>query len=73
MGNDINMLIILTDGENIIRVALQMDYTEENNEISEFWGEPENKKKIFEKLPLHVRSFGKIVECERLFEITTLK
>jgi hypothetical protein len=70
MNDDILMLITLTDGERILKVALKSNPRIIDNDVAEYWGEPENKLKIHSLLPLHVRSFGKIVECERLFEIT---
>jgi len=72
MGNDIIMLITLSNGENLLRVALKCGPETLSLDDANFWGEPENKEKIFDLLPAHVQSFGKIVECERLFEITII-
>ena len=75
MNSDINILVTLSNGEYLLLVALKLDANEDevNPETIEYYQEPENKEKIFALLPLHCRSFGKIVKVEEIFEIVEKK
>jgi len=63
MGPSRCYLITLTDGNYIIRVALKA-----KREI-EYFMEPDGKAELFEQLPSHCQSFGKIAHVEEIFEI----
>lgn len=68
MTNDIVFLISITNGDFLYRVALKIK-RDMLGDAAEYPLEPENKEKIMKLLPLHVRSCGKIVEVEEIFEV----
>jgi len=65
MNPDICVLISLTDGEQLIRVALKTP----RSRFPEFYMVPKGKEAIRKMLPIHVRSFGMIVHVEEIFEV----
>lgn len=73
MDDKLNLLITLTDGVNVIRVALQVGPGILTGDAGTYWLEPENKEQFFKLLPLHCQSFGKIVDVEDIFETVVAK
>lgn len=69
MNNNKNFLITLSNGEYLIKVALQTKPEMFSGDALEYCLEPENKKQFLKLLPLHVQSFGSIVEIEEIFEV----
>ena len=69
MNNQINWLITLTDGAELLRVAVKISSGVLQGDAEIYPMEPENKEQIFKLLPLHCQSFGKIVDVEEIFEI----
>ena len=69
MNNKKNLLVSLTNGYYILRVAIQIpeDGLTDNN--IKFFNEPENRIKIIKWLPSHCQDFGSVVEIEEIFEI----
>lgn len=82
MDNHINLLITLSDGRQLLRVAFRANAevfeAEETKRHFEETGilryplEPENKAFIKSLLPLHVQSCGEIVEVSELFEVVNI-
>lgn len=72
MNDDIQMLITLTNGEEMIRIALRVTKKQITEDDMEFWAESETKKKIHDLLPFTVRNWGQIIDIERLFDITII-
>jgi hypothetical protein len=56
-------------GNSLMRCALKVKPADLPAECDEYWAEPDNRQALWEKLPLHVRNSGKIVEVENIFEI----
>ena len=73
MNPGINLLITLTDGQFLIKVAIQLPEGSLTEDCLKYPLEPENKKKIKDKMPPHVQIAGDIVEVEGIFEIKTYK
>lgn len=73
MNNDLNFLITLSNGSYLIRVALKATPNMFTGDAVEACLEPENKEQFMKLLPMHVQSFGTIVEVEEIFEITDRK
>lgn len=69
MNNDINLLITMSNGEFLLKIAIKLPADKLSEDVLDYPLEPENKEKIFNWLPNHCQSFGKIVEVESLFEI----
>lgn len=63
MGPNLCYLITLCDGEQIIKVALKAE-----REV-QYYMEPDGRAQLYAQLPMHCRTFGKIVHVEELFEI----
>ena len=60
-------LITLTDGECLLRCAVKIHTSKLSDDMINY---PLEYRALYaEKLPLHVRSFGNIVQVERIFEI----
>jgi len=73
MGNDINFLITILYGDQLLRCALKLDRDRLSGDVDEYPMEPENREFLHSLLPLHVRSCGPIVKVETdLFEIISL-
>jgi hypothetical protein len=68
MGNDINLLITLSDGKQLLRVAIKIN-PDMIGDIMPYYLEPENKSKLKTLLPLHCQTIGEIVEVEEIFDI----
>ena len=64
MDSLINILVTITNGEYLIRVALKIDTSMITPEEVKYALEPENKEKIKKFLPKHCSSFGNIVAVE---------
>lgn len=73
MSPDVCFLFTLTNGEEILRVALKIDANKLKGDCFENPMEPENRKQLKELLPLHVKNYGDIVLVEEIFEITEIK
>ena len=71
MGNEINLLITLSDGKQLLRVAIKLT-SEMLGDTMSYYLEPENKDKIKNLLPLHCQTAGGIVEVQEIFEIKDL-
>lgn len=69
MSNTISLLITLSNGEYLIRAAIKLPSDALDNDCRTYCLEPENKATIAGFLPIHVRSFGAIVEVEEIFDI----
>lgn len=69
MDNSINWLITLSNGEYLLKAALKFTPNMLNGDCREAPLEPENKEQIRKLLPLHVSSFGAIVEVEEIFDV----
>ena len=69
MNNDINLLVTLTNGEYLLKVAVKFLDGVLSSDVISAPLEPENKKILFSYLPLHCQSFGNIVDVEEIFEI----
>lgn len=72
MSPEINLLITLTNGEELFRVAIKID-ANDIGDIMPYYLEPENQARLHKMLPLHCQSLGKIVEVEEIFEIKYYK
>lgn len=72
MNNDINLLVTLSNGEFLLRAAIKLAGNALERDTVEYPLEPENKAKIAAFLPMHVRSFGHIVEVKEIFEVKDL-
>jgi hypothetical protein len=74
MDSNINILVTLSNGDYLLRVALKLDSNKNgvNPETIMYALEPENKEKISSFLPPHCKSFGQIVEVKEIFEIKDL-
>lgn len=69
MGDDINLLITLYNGGNLVRCALQFKRDRLPQDCIDYPLEPGHRKQIGALLPLHVQTFGQIVEVDRIFDI----
>lgn len=72
MNNDENLLITLTNGQDIYKVALKFRYGLIPKEAIDYYRESEYENVLKNLLPLHCQSLGNIVEVEELFEIKSL-
>lgn len=72
MENTKNILITLSNGQYLLRVALKVSSDYFKGDVLEYPLEPENKKQIAEVLPAHCKSFGEIVEVQDIFEVADL-
>lgn len=72
MSNDINLLITLSNGVYLIKFAIKLKIGMLSEDVIKYYQEPENKEKFINILPMHVRSFGNIVEVEEIFEVKDL-
>lgn len=72
MSPEINLLITLTNGEELFKVAIKID-ANDIGDIMPHYLEPENRVKLESMLPNHCRTLGKIVEVEEIFEIKHYK
>ena len=69
MDNTINLLITLTNGTELLRVALKVD-ANDGKDIMPYYLEPENKKRLEDFLPNHCKSGGfNIAEVQEIFEV----
>ena len=68
MGPNTCYLITLCDCSSwqTIKVALKA-------EQDVFYNEPDGREDLWRQLPPHVRSFGRIVAVEEIFEVTVSK
>lgn len=71
MNGDINLLITLTNGKNLMKVAIKILPDTFDEDVINYPLEQENKDKIKNLLPLHCKNFGNIVAVEEIFEIKT--
>lgn len=72
ISKNISFLITLSDGNESIRCALK---TTEDNLLKygvKYPMEENNKKHLHSLLPGHVRTYGKIVGIEEIFDVYTL-
>ena len=69
MGNDICFLITVYDGVTLLKCAIKVTADHITNECSTYPMEPENLKILSDLLPTHVKSLGKIVAVEEIFEV----
>jgi len=69
MGNDINWIITILYRDKLLRCALKIPEGIISNDCKQYPMEPENREIIHDLLPLHVKSCGKIMEIEKIFEI----
>jgi len=73
MGDEINWLVTVLYGDQLLKCALRVDKWElpegRIDAIGRYPMEPENREAIHAMLPLHVRSCGPIVAVESLFAI----
>lgn len=72
MNNDENILITLSNGEYLIKVAMKATGNMFTGDATQFPLEPENKEQFMKLLPLHCKNFGPIVEVEKLFDIVDI-
>jgi len=75
MSPEICILFTLTDGHALYRCAVKIDANAlpSGAETVQYFREPENELALTSLLPEHVRSVGKIVDVEEIFEIVILK
>ena len=66
MDNTVHWLLIFFYDNRLIRVALGFDPADVTGDCLEYPLEPENQKQLKELLPLHLRSFGKIIEVQEI-------
>ena len=72
MGSDLNLLITLTNGAELLRVALKLD-ANSIGDIMPYYMEPENRKRLLDFLPEHCKSGGfNIVDVDEIFEVKDL-
>ena len=71
MNDDLNLLFTLTDGEQLLSVAIKIPHglNTLDSKIVEYWAEPENKEKLLALLPPHCKTGMKLVEVGELFDI----
>lgn len=69
MNDKKNILITLTNGSYLIKVAVRLDLDED---IMRYPLERENKEIIKRFLPGYVRDFGAIVDVEEIFDVEDL-
>jgi hypothetical protein len=69
MNDKKNILITLTNGSYLIKVAVRLDLDED---IMRYPLERENKEMIKRFLPRYVRDFGAIVDVEEIFDVKDL-
>ena len=71
MSDEINFLITMTNGDYLLKVALGVSSpgNKLKRDCIECPMEPENKEQLFNLLPNHLKSFGKIVDVETIFDI----
>jgi len=73
MDNKINLLITLTEGIQLLRVAIKITPDMLKGDVMPYYLEPENKAQIAKLLPEHCKSGGyNIVEVQEIFEIKDL-
>lgn len=72
MSNNYVILVTLSDGEHLIKAALKVRSSIFDEDTWKYPLEPDNKAKIAKLLPLHVRTYGSIVEVEEIFEVRDL-
>ena len=68
MSNDITFLITLLNGEFLLRVSLKVSRDDLEGDVDQYPMEPENKQQLWDLLPPHVQSCGKIVEVDTIFD-----
>ncbi len=68
MTNDITFLITLLNGDFLIRISLKVCRDDLTGDCDQYPLEPENKKQLWDFLPPHVRSCGKIVSAEQIHD-----
>ena len=74
MNNYYCFLITILYNDTLLRCALKVNRDELSGDIVSYPMEPENREKLRELLPLHVRSCGKIVEVDTsLFDIHVIE
>ncbi len=69
MSNNENLLITISNGEYLIKVAIKISQNMVIGDALKYPLEPENKAQFAKLLPKHCRSFGNIVEVEEIFEV----
>ncbi len=69
MNDQANFLITLSNGKYLIKVALKATSNMFTGDATKYCLEPENKEQFMKLLPVHVKSFGYIVEIEDIFEV----
>lgn len=72
MTPDAVLLISLSNGEYLIKVALKIFSGLEWGDVVSAPLEPENKEKLYNLLPDHIKSFGKIVAVEEIHDLAVV-
>lgn len=71
MGSSICWLITLLGADDtLLRVALSVEREKLSDDIIEYPMEIENREKISKMLPVHCQTAGRIVNVERIFEVS---
>ncbi len=69
MNNDLNLLITLTNGDFLLKVAIKLPGDKLTEDELKYPLEPENKVRIKKWIPDHIKTFGSIVEVEEILDI----
>lgn len=69
MGDQVSFLITLCSGNYLVRCGLKVKTNQISSKTIEFYNETKSREELYELLPEHVKSFGKIVDVERIFDI----
>ena len=72
MDNKINLLITLSDGSRLLKVALKLT-PQMIDDIMPYYLEPENKERLKKLLPLYCQTAGNIVDVQEIFEVIDFK
>jgi hypothetical protein len=63
-------LLTILYHDTLLKVALKVQSEALTGDCDEFPMEAENRKQLWDLLPEHVQSCGKIVDVESIFEVT---
>ena len=69
MSDERSYLLILTDGNELLRIALKVKINMLSEEEILYYEEKENKEKIKQLLPEDIRDWGKVVEIQQIFDV----
>jgi hypothetical protein len=69
MNPDIRLIITVLYEGRLLKCAMRIDGEKLPKDCDRCWMEEDNKKLLWDKLPLHVQSCGPIVDVEEIFEL----